>query len=83
MASSGMLQINRYKYEKNPIDNVLASNEDMTTDDCFPFVVTHVALAFTSLPRMLASNTFALNEMRNQNAISESKLFRTDELLKQ
>ncbi|KRX32559.1 hypothetical protein T05_15644 [Trichinella murrelli] len=32
---------------------------------------------------MLASNTFALNEMRNQNAISESKLFRTDELLKQ
>ncbi|KRY44204.1 hypothetical protein T03_15098 [Trichinella britovi] len=31
---------------------------------------------------MLASNTFALNEMRNQNAISESKLFRTDELLK-
>ncbi|KRX41588.1 hypothetical protein T06_15400 [Trichinella sp. T6] len=42
------------------------------SDDCFPFVVTHVALAFTSLPRMLASNTFALNEMRNQNAISES-----------
>ncbi|KRX67585.1 hypothetical protein T06_4003, partial [Trichinella sp. T6] len=28
---------------------------------------------------MLASNTFALNEMRNQNAISESKLFRTDD----
>ncbi|XP_003373543.1 hypothetical protein Tsp_08136 [Trichinella spiralis] len=31
---------------------------------------------------MLASNTFAMNEMRNQNAISESKLFRTNELFK-
>ncbi|KRX15399.1 hypothetical protein T07_6579 [Trichinella nelsoni] len=49
------------------------------SDDGFPFVVTHVALVFTSLPRMIASNTFAMNEMRNQNAISESKLFRTDE----
>ncbi|KRX31627.1 hypothetical protein T09_9131 [Trichinella sp. T9] len=31
MASSGMLQINRYKYEKNPIDNVLISNEERMT----------------------------------------------------
>ncbi|KRY04644.1 hypothetical protein T12_12681 [Trichinella patagoniensis] len=40
-------------------------------NDC---TVTNVALVFTSLPRMIASNTFALNEMRNQNRNSELKL---------
>ncbi|KRY26104.1 hypothetical protein T01_12337 [Trichinella spiralis] len=72
MASSDMLLVNPFVY----------SFGGEAHDDCFPLVVSHVALVFTSLPRMLASNTFAMNEMRNQNAISESKLFRTDELFK-
>ncbi|KRY08920.1 hypothetical protein T03_10317 [Trichinella britovi] len=31
---------------------------------------------------MIASITFALNKMRNQNGISELKLFRKNELIK-
>ncbi|XP_003373480.1 hypothetical protein Tsp_08076 [Trichinella spiralis] len=72
MASSDMLPVNPFVY----------SFGGEAHDDCFPFVVSHVALVFTLLPRMLASNTFAMNEMRNQNTISDSKLFRTNELFK-
>ncbi|KRY35605.1 hypothetical protein T01_14250 [Trichinella spiralis] len=62
-ASSGMLQVKPF----------VSSIGGEVHDDCFPFVVSHVALVFTSLPRMIASITFALNEMRNQNGNSELK----------
>ncbi|KRX12572.1 hypothetical protein T07_3406 [Trichinella nelsoni] len=68
-ASSGMLLV-------NPFVSLIGGE---THDDCFPIVVTHVALLITSLTRMLASITFALNERRNQNGNFGSKLLTTGE----
>ncbi|XP_003367366.1 hypothetical protein Tsp_15910 [Trichinella spiralis] len=66
-ASSGMSLVNPF----------VSSIGGEAHDDGFSFVLTHVALVITSLPRMLASITYALNERRNQNGNSGSKLLRT------
>ncbi|KRX55891.1 hypothetical protein T09_944 [Trichinella sp. T9] len=79
-------KINRYKYEKTPIDNIFVSNEERMTSLTAGTAITflyreEMENGCVSLPRMLASITFALNERRNQNGNSGSKLLRTVDYL--